>query len=268
MKQTRKALTRILIILLLYFITQLLVTIVFAAIGGMNANGDIMGAMQSYLEANSLLISLVHNVLVIICLLLYRRRPARRDEFPFGPIPAKELAFCAVLGITSAVTLSLLINLLPIPEALMSSYLSSVGTAASGSTLMILLTVVIVAPIAEELLYRGAIYGTLKKASRPIAAVAVSAAIFGLMHQDPLWMIYTFIVGLALTLVLNVYDTLYAAILMHVAFNFSGAYFSSLIPEEFPMFGYVIITAVCACIAAYCIRHMAKFRAARKAEEN
>ena len=256
MKQSLKTLIKILIILLLYFLTQALVMTVFAAIGGMGVQGDIQGAMTAYLEEKALLVTLVHNVLVIFCLFIYRRRSAAAKEaMPFKALSLKESAICLGAGVCFAFTVSILLSLLPIPEELLSTYSSTVTEGTSGPPLEKLLSIALVAPIAEELLFRGAIYGSFKRTSRPIVAIAASCAIFGLMHQDPVWIIYAFLMGLGLTLALDAYSTLLAPILLHMAFNFAG-YFVAPILEGIPL--YVALAAAVGCVLF--IRHARTLR--------
>lgn len=256
MKQTLKTLIKILVILILYFLTQALVMTVFAAIGGMGVQGDIQGAMEAFLEEKAALISLTHNALIILCLLLYRRRnSAAKEEMPFRSLSIGELGCCAGAGVCAAFVVTLLLSLLPIPEELMTSYSSAVTASTSGAPLEKLLSVVILAPMAEELLFRGAIYGSFKNTSRPVVAVAASCAIFGIMHQDPIWMIYAFLMGLGLTLVLDAYGTLLAPILLHIAFNFTGSYITPLM-SGMPIYIPMLFTIGCAYVLSCCIKHM------------
>ena len=251
MKQSSKTLIKILIILLLYFLTQALVMTVFAAIGGMGVQGDIQGAMTAYLEEKALLITLVHNVLVIFCLLIYRRRnAAAKQELVFKRLPVTEAAQCLGAGACFAFTVSMLLALLPIPEELLSTYSSTVTEGTSGTPLEKLLSIAFVAPIAEELLFRGAIYGSFKRTSRPIIAIAASCALFGLMHQDPIWIIYAFLMGLGLTLGLDAYGTLLAPIMLHMGFNLAG-YFVAPILEGITL--YAVLIAIAGCVLF--IRH-------------
>lgn len=230
MKQTLKTLIKILIILILYFLTQAIVMTVFAAIGGMGVQGDIQGAMEAFLAEKTSLISIVHNALIILCLLLYRRKNAvAKEELPFKPLSLKEMAICLCSGICFAFVVSMALSLLPIPETTMTQYSSAVTQSTSGAPLEKLLSVVIFAPIAEELLFRGAIYGSFKRTSRRFIAIAASCALFGLMHQDPVWIIYAFLMGLGLTLTLDAYGTLLAPILLHMAFNFTGSFITPAI---------------------------------------
>ena len=245
MKQSSKTLIKILIILLLYFLTQALVMTVFAAIGGMGVQGDIQGAMTAYLEEKALLVTLVHNVLVIFCLLIYRRRStAAKEAMPFKALSLKEAAQCLGAGACFAFTVSMLLALLPIPEELLSTYNSTVTEGTSGTPLEKLLSIALVAPIAEELLFRGAIYGSFKRTSRPIIAIAASCALFGLMHQDPIWIIYAFLMGLGLTLGLDAYGTLLAPIMLHIGFNLAG-YFVVPISQSVPVYMFIMPAVGC-----------------------
>lgn len=251
MKQSLKTLIKILIILLLYFLTQALVMTVFAAIGGTGVQGDLQGAMTAYLEEKALLVTLVHNVLVIFCLLIYRRRStAAKEAMPFKALSLKESAICLGAGVCFAFTISILLSLLPIPEELLSTYSSTVTEGTSGTPVEKLLSIALVAPIAEELLFRGAIYGSFKRTSRPIVAIAASCALFGLMHQDPIWIIYAFLMGLGLTLGLDAYGTLLAPIMLHMGFNLAG-YFVAPILEGITL--YAVLIAIAGCVLF--IRH-------------
>ena len=256
MKQSSKTLIKILIILLLYFLTQALVMTVFAAIGGMGVQGDIQGAMTAYLEEKALLVTLVHNVLVIFCLLIYRRRStAAKEAMPFKALSLKESAICLGAGVCFAFTVSILLSLLPIPEELLSTYNTTVTEGTSGTPLEKLLSIAFVAPIAEELLFRGAIYGSFKRTSRPIIAIAASCALFGLMHQDPIWIIYAFLMGLGLTLALDTYGTLSAPILLHMAFNFTGVFIA---PALEGVMVYMVLLMAAGCVMF--IRHARTLR--------
>lgn len=256
MKQTIRSLIKVLVILILYFFLQALVMTVFAAIGGMGVEGDIQGAMEAFLEEKAALVSIVYNGLIILCLLLYRRiNAAAKQELVFKRLSAAESAICMGAGVCFAFVVSILLSLLPLPAEAMNTYSSAVAEGTSGSALEKFISMVILAPIAEELLFRGSIYGALKNRSRPIAAVAASCAIFGLMHQDPVWIIYAFLMGLGLTLALDAYDTLLAPILLHMAFNFAG-YFVAPILEGIPL--YVVLVAVAGCVLF--IRHARTLR--------
>lgn len=87
----------------------------------------------------------------------------------------------------------------------------------------IFLIVVVVGPIAEELLFRK----TLTEALRPWGwkfAAFVSGAAFGLFHGNVEQMVYAFIIGVLLACVYLKTGKIRYSIILHMAFNFFGSF--------------------------------------------
>ena len=81
------------------------------------------------------------------------------------------------------------------------------------------LLTVIVAPLCEEFVFRGYIYGTLKRFSCRFFAATASALFFAVVHTS-LWSIVPlFIVGFCLAIIYEISGSLWAAILTHAMFN-------------------------------------------------
>ena len=76
-------------------------------------------------------------------------------------------------------------------------------------------------PVAEELLCRGALLGTLllMMPRRPWVGIVVSALIFGLLHMNPVQMVYGFLYGLLLGWLCWRTGSLLPGIVVHVANN-------------------------------------------------
>lgn len=100
---------------------------------------------------------------------------------------------------------------------------------AKGHYPMMIIATVLFAPVTEELLYRGLIFGTLRQYNR-FAAYAICAFFFGLIHI--IGYIDTFSIGflalsflqylpagLCLAWVYEKADSIWAPILMHMAIN-------------------------------------------------
>jgi membrane protease YdiL (CAAX protease family) len=88
-------------------------------------------------------------------------------------------------------------------------------------TLLIYMAIlaVIVAPICEEFVFRGYIYGTLKRFSCRFFAATISALFFAVVHTS-LWQLAPlFIVGFCLAIIYEKTGSLWAAILTHAMFN-------------------------------------------------
>lgn len=78
---------------------------------------------------------------------------------------------------------------------------------------------VVVAPLCEEFVFRGYIYGTLKRFSCRFFAATISALFFAVVHTS-LWSLAPlFIVGFLLAIIYEISGSLWAAILTHALFN-------------------------------------------------
>ncbi|MDR3272879.1 MAG: CPBP family intramembrane metalloprotease [Flavobacteriaceae bacterium] len=81
----------------------------------------------------------------------------------------------------------------------------------------------ILAPVLEELFFRGLILkGLLNNNVKPVWAIVVSAAIFGGVHIFPWQVVGGFLAGLILGLVFYKTGTLFWGIILHVFNNLSG----------------------------------------------
>lgn len=88
--------------------------------------------------------------------------------------------------------------------------------------LLLLLVGVLVAPIVEEFVFRGLIYRYLRGKKSIIYAVLVSAAIFAVAHFIPTLIPALFVLGIALALVAQRYDSIYPAMMLHALNNAIG----------------------------------------------
>ena len=77
----------------------------------------------------------------------------------------------------------------------------------------------IVSPLAEELVFRGIFYRLLRKYLPVMAAVFVSALMFGIFHGNLVQMVYGTIMGIIMALLYEKYQTLIAPVLFHSAAN-------------------------------------------------
>ncbi len=88
-----------------------------------------------------------------------------------------------------------------------------------GGILFEVLGVGILIPIAEELLYRGIVYGRLADWIGIPAAMAVSALIFGGLHMNLVQFLYAFLMGLLLVYFLETTRSLSGCICAHLGAN-------------------------------------------------
>lgn len=97
--------------------------------------------------------------------------------------------------------------------------------ASRPSGLMLLglgIVVVGIAPIAEEIFFRGFLFRGFKRWASPGIAMMLSSVAFGLVHLIPLVMVSTFLLGLLLASVVERKGSLTPAIVAHMLFNGVG----------------------------------------------
>lgn len=94
-------------------------------------------------------------------------------------------------------------------------------------TILALISIVIIAPIVEEFLFRGALQTYLKRRFQPKTAIMLASACFGLFHFSPeqgfgniSLIVSLFVFGSFLGYVYEKQGSLYASIGLHLAFNF------------------------------------------------
>ena len=89
----------------------------------------------------------------------------------------------------------------------------------------------IVAPVVEEILFRGYFYGVLKRFTSPVFAVLISSALFAVVHVNlpalvPLW-----VFAIILTISYELSGCLWVPITIHALFNTTNVTLLGCFPE-------------------------------------
>ena len=134
-------------------------------------------------------------------------------------------AFAAV-GLFVAINLALAL----LPEAWMTDYSEYMDVLLSDG-LLPAVSIVLMGPLAEELMFRGVIQTRLARAMPAWIAVVLQAVLFGVTHGTPIQMAYAFLIGLALGFLRSRTGSILPGFAAHAAFNamndplglFSGA---------------------------------------------
>lgn len=82
-----------------------------------------------------------------------------------------------------------------------------------------LLALGVVTPFAEELLYRYVIFYHLRDWMGRMGAIVGSALLFGLIHMNIVQVVYAFVLGLVLGILMEAYQDVRVAVCGHVAAN-------------------------------------------------
>lgn len=245
MKKFLKSIGKAILYLLFYSGIQFIVSFVFMTIVTvcMMLSGDAdMSTLESDLMGYTTIITLLSNVLSLIFILLFFRIRKKKlfAEVQLHKCNIKHLLAVALLGLGFSNVLSWVIAIIPFPESLVESFTTSHDALSIGNPIINFISLVVLTPIVEEVFFRGLIYTRLKSGLPTVIAAIFSAVIFGVMHGEIIWMLYTFAVGLMLVWVFEKTKSLLACIVVHAANN-GLSQLTENMPENSVAMEYIIL---------------------------
>lgn len=117
-----------------------------------------------------------------------------------------------------------------ISPAIMNEYAALVETVGIGQANVVsMLATVILAPIVEEIMFRGVTMRLAGKAGAGfLVANLIQAVAFGIYHFNLVQGIYATVLGLVFGYVAYKYDSIYPSILLHLAYNLAATLLGAL----------------------------------------
>lgn len=243
MKNSFKALGKAVAYFAVYLLVQVLVSTVFSTVISarmtmeMMASGEeldviamtdvLMAEVMSKAMEMTFIAGLV--TLFIFWIVFLIRKKKFTKEVCIRKIPVTGILPIAIMAAAFNVITTVIISFMPWPQEWMDSYVES-SSAIDGSA-MAWFTAVLMAPVLEEIVFRGLMYTRLKKGLPAIVAAIITSLAFGIAHGTVIWAIYTFVFSMILIWVFEKFQSLTACIVLHMAYNLSGMALS-LIPEE------------------------------------
>ena len=195
---------------------------------GMTA-AEADAAMLEIMYAHQTEILLVSYLVVLAVLWLMARRrgvslPAFTGLQPRTQTAVMVLALAA--GLAAAFWATIAVNLIPWPESWMEAYQTESGALTTARPMLDFIAVVLLAPLVEEMLFRGVIYNAFCMLLPAGAAVLFQGLLFGSVHGAIIWMIYAAFMGCVLGYVRKHTESVRPCVLMHMAFNGSSYLFT------------------------------------------
>lgn len=144
------------------------------------------------------------------------------DMLEFHPrlTKRKPALLCLISGICINLSTSALLAVLPLPESVIGDYSGGTETLLYTDNIALsLVYIVIIAPLCEEMMFRGFLLHSLERAFPEKAVVIVVTVAFAVPHINPLWIIVALLSGFLLTLMRVRYNNLVYPLFMHVGFN-------------------------------------------------
>lgn len=123
-----------------------------------------------------------------------------------------------LLGIGLNFATSGVLNILP--SGISQSYTQSYTSVLKGEVFSTIAMMVFVTPLLEEIFFRGIFQRRLMESLGEIKGLIISTCIFGFMHFNPIWSIYSAIIGFFLGCIYIKYNSIFPCAIVHSFFNF------------------------------------------------
>lgn len=194
---------------------------------------------------------------ITIPIMWYFFHKDRVKERMMGIIPNKKApVWKYAAGMLMAAALSMGLNNLIIIgnlSVISESYESTMEAFYSAPVLVQILSLAILVPISEELVFRGLLFKRLREKGTFMQAALYSAVVFGLLHGNLVQIIYGFILGMMLCYLYEKYGSVKAPIAAHIVMNLLSVTATELgladwMIEDKMRIG--VVTIVCAFLAS------------------
>lgn len=171
------------------------------------------------------LASLLSSSTVALVFLAWYRRLKKNDGLvKKRRLALKDKGFLIVWGIGMVFFVNGIVDLFIIAleiyfPQLVSDYINMMSVMYEGSLIIIAIRVAIMAPILEELVFRGVILKKAKNIMPFYAANIIQAILFGLIHLNWIQGLYAFPIGILLGYITRRYRSIIPSIVSHALLN-------------------------------------------------
>jgi sodium transport system permease protein len=132
---------------------------------------------------------------------------------------------------------------------------STFDTMLEQPILLLVLVIALMPAVGEELLFRGFLFGTLRDKVKPMTAMLIVSAIFGIYHMSLIKFITTAILGFLLVWVVYQTGSIFCSILIHFCNNLLSVFIMKyptemakvapiIVKEKLQLSDYFILTAI------------------------
>ncbi len=238
-KNLPKKIIGIILPMLIYFIVQTGVVFIAECILGayyyfrkvaiVTAKSMIYSTLNKYI----LLLNLIAGIISIpiFAFLMKRDIDKERKEKTFKRYEkVNYLKYLLIIpfGLFSMEWANMFVSILQMfmPDFMLNSYTQTEQAIYGSSIVIQIMAAGIIAPIVEELVFRGLVYKRLTKITDIKIAAVLSAVLFGVYHNNWVQAPYAFIIGLLAVFLYERYKSVVAPILFHMSANLTSVILS------------------------------------------
>lgn len=135
-----------------------------------------------------------------------------------------EMGLCSGFGAALALMFAASLSVLPLPSFLIKPYeADSMQVFFQLDFVLAILNLVVVCPIMEEVVVRGYMLNRLLEFFTQKQAIVLSAVVFACCHVNPLWIFYSFFLGIYMAKLALKKDNILYSLCFHIGFNIPAA---------------------------------------------
>ena len=177
-----------------YFLYQFVFTALIALpstwIQIMNNGGDVSNFTPGETTYTTTGIAMILSGIAMIWHLIHFKY-VKFNLKSFGEASGKTIGLSIPLIVAGMLFINLCSEFLGLPDLMQDTFLGMSRNVFG------IISITIMAPLVEELLFRGAIQGyMLRKGMKPLHAILIASAIFGIVHMNPIQIPFAFAIGL------------------------------------------------------------------------
>ena len=185
---------RIVKLVIYYFLYQFLFTALIALpstwIQIMNNGGDVSSFTPGETTYTTTGIAMILSGIAMIWHLIHFKY-VKFNLKSFSEVSGKTIGLSIPLIVAGMLFINLCSEFLGLPDLMQDTFLGMSRNVFG------IISITIMAPLVEELLFRGAIQGYLhRKGMKPLHAIFIASAIFGIIHMNPVQIPFAFAIGL------------------------------------------------------------------------
>lgn len=207
--------------------TQLLLRLVLVDLMHLDQASMSTNALQTLYSALVYVVSLVITIFVPWKL---AKSKTTRDELGLRGLPTWTDILLAPVGfivfmIVAVILVAILQAIFPGVNWNESQDVGFSNLISSSDFVLAFISLVVVAPVAEELIFRGWLYGKLRAKIPAIPAMLVVSILFGIVHGQWNVGVTVFVMSIAMCTLREITGTIWGGILIHILKNGIAFYF-------------------------------------------
>ena len=201
------------------FVSQYLVAKIFVLI------------LPEYLLTNNVVNGIYSVIVYAVCMVLtiglpwwFLKKKTTRDELGLRGLPTwadlliAPIGFAAVM-ILASILMAIMVAILPSVDWQQTQDVGFHGLYNFGEHLIAFICLVLLAPICEEIIFRGWLYGKLRVRLPAIPAMLIVSVLFGIMHGQWNVGVTVFAMSLGMCVMREFTGTIWAGVILHMIKN-------------------------------------------------